>query len=152
MADLSGEGRSPQQRQLARQHLRFGWWSLVLFVATGLVLEAMHGLKVSWYLDVGNETRRLMWTLGHAHGTLLSLLNVAFGLAVLALPTRDPRRQALASRCLLAATVVLPAGFFLGGVAVYGGDPGLGVLLTPLGGLLLLAGVLLTAWGAGGPD
>lgn len=141
--------RSPEQQQTARQHLRFGWWCLAFFLTTGLVLEALHGLKVGWYLDVGNETRRLMWTLGHAHGALLSLVNMAFALAVLVLPARNPRWQAVASRCLLAATVLLPGGFFLGGIAVYGGDPGLGVLLTPVGGLLLLVGVLLTACGAG---
>ncbi len=32
-----------------------------------------------------------------------------------------------------------------GGIYVYGGDPGPGVLLSPVGGVLLLAAVLLTA-------
>ena len=32
----------------AHRHLRVGWWSLVVFVAMGLVLEAMHGLKIGW--------------------------------------------------------------------------------------------------------
>jgi len=39
----------------------------------------------------------------------------------------------------------MPAGFFLGGVRVYAGDPGVGIVLVPVGGLLLLAAVLLTA-------
>jgi hypothetical protein len=32
----------------------------------------------------------------------------------------------------------IPAGFFLGGAVVHGADPGLGILLVPLGALLLL--------------
>jgi hypothetical protein len=44
------------------------------------------------------------------------------------------------------ANIVLPGGFFLGGVTIYGGDPGLGILLVPVGAFFLLAGVLLTAW------
>jgi hypothetical protein len=51
----------------------------------------------------------------------------------------------LASRCLLGALVLMPAGFFLGGLFFYGGDPGIGVLLVPPGGLLLFLGVFLTA-------
>lgn len=54
--------------EYARRHLRFGWWSLLFFLTFGLGLETLHGLKVGWYLDVENETRRLMWTLAHAHG------------------------------------------------------------------------------------
>jgi hypothetical protein len=41
--------------------------------------------------------------------------------------------------------VCLPGGFFLGGVSFYSGDPGLGVLLVPVGAVLLLAGVFMTA-------
>jgi hypothetical protein len=40
---------------------------------------------------------------------------------------------------------LLPGGFFLGGVFLYSGDPGLGVFLVPLGALTLFVGVLLTA-------
>ena len=63
---------------LARRHLRLGWWSLLVFLVLGGVLETLHGLKVGWYLDVDNETRRLMWTLAHAHGSLLGLLHLGF--------------------------------------------------------------------------
>ena len=37
------------------------------------------------------------------------------------------------------------AGFLLGGIQIYGGDPGIGIVLVPLGGLLLLYGVGATA-------
>ena len=65
--------------------MRFGWWSLLLFLTLGIVLEAMHGFKVGWHLDVGNEARRLLWTLAHAHGTLLALIHIGFALTVRAL-------------------------------------------------------------------
>ena len=57
-----------------------------------------------------NETHRLMLRLGHAHGTLLSVLNIAFAasLARLSLPAIA---RTLASRCLTAATLLVPGGF-----------------------------------------
>jgi hypothetical protein len=56
--------------------LFFGWWALLCYVSLGITLEVLHGLKIGWYLEI--ETRRLMWTLGHAHGGLLALVNVVF--------------------------------------------------------------------------
>ena len=52
------------------RHMKFGWWSLCLFMLLGFFLEYLHGFKVDYYLNVGNEMRRLMFTLAHAHGTL----------------------------------------------------------------------------------
>jgi hypothetical protein len=140
------EPPEPRAHDRSRLHLRFGWWSLLAFLSLGIVLEALHGFKVAWYVDVANETRRLMWTLAHAHGTLLALVHVVFGLTLRAMPGPAPRRSAAASACLLAASILLPAGFFVGGIVIYAGDPGLGILLVPAGAVLLLAGVLLTAW------
>ena len=131
-----------------RRHLRFGWWSLLVFLTLGIALDAMHGFKVGWYLDTVNETRRLMFTLAHAHGTLVGLMQLGFAATVRALPGWTTRSRDLASALLLAAGVLLPAGFLLGGVVVYDGDPGLGVLLTPIGAGVLFAAVLLTALGA----
>jgi len=42
---------------------------------------------------------------------------------------------------LTGATVLLPGGFFLGGAMIYAGDPGVGILLVPVGALLLLVAV-----------
>lgn len=128
----------------AARHLRFGWWSLLVFLTLGLVLEALHGFKVGWYLEVANSTRRFSWTLAHAHGTLLALINLVLGATMHRL-TWSARTRRLASACLLAATVVLPGGFFLGGLFPYEGDPGIGIFLVPLGGGLLALGVLLVA-------
>ena len=105
----------------------------------------MHGFKVGWYLDVSNEARRLTWTLAHAHGTLLALIHLAFAYTLGWLPEASSRRRRLASSCLIGASLLLPGGFFLGGIVIYDGDPGLGVLLVPPGALLLLAAVLATA-------
>ncbi len=134
---------------LARRHLRFGWWSLLFFVILGLALEALHGFKLVSYLGAKNETRRLMWTLAHAHGTLLGLLNVLFALTVRQLPEWAARERGMASGGLRGATVLMPAGFFLGGVHFYAGDPGVGVVLVPVGAVLLILAVFLIACGAG---
>ncbi|HEV8542602.1 MAG TPA: hypothetical protein VGR78_09435 [Verrucomicrobiae bacterium] len=130
---------------LARRHLRFGWWSLLLFLTFGIVLEALHGFKVGSYLRVSNETRRLMWTLSHAHGTLLALVNLAFVPVLRIFRTWPAPGKDFVSASLLGASVLMPVGFFLGGLFIYAGDPGLGILLVPLGGLLLFCAVLWTA-------
>jgi hypothetical protein len=127
-----------------RLHLRFGWWSLCLFGALGLLLETLHGFKVRAYLDVSNDTRRLMWTLAHAHGTLLGLVHVAFA-ASLPLIRLDAGRLRLASTSLILASILLPGGFFLGGFGFYAGDPGLGIVLVPVGAILLLISAALVA-------
>ena len=131
---------------LERRHLRFGWWSLLVFLTLGVGLEGLHGFKVGWYLDVSNEARRLTWTLCHAHGTLLALIHLAFAYTIGGRRAGESRRRRVASRCLLGASVLLPGGFFLGGIVIYDGDPGLGILLVPIGGALLFAAVGATAW------
>ena len=130
---------------VVRRHLRFGWLTLLVFLTLGLVLEALHGFKVQAYLSVMNETRRLMWTLAHAHGTLLGLAHLGFAFTAQCNPVWTARPRAVASYALVAANVLMPGGFFLGGVWVYAGDPGLGILLVPVGGILLLLAVSLTA-------
>lgn len=133
---------------LVRTHLRIGWASLLLFLSLGIGLEALHGLKLGFYLDVASEPRRLLWTLAHAHGTLLSLVHLGFALTVHLLPDWTGRARGWASWCLTGATVLMPAGFFLGGLFLHGGDPGLGIALLPLGAGLLFAAVVLTLRGA----
>ena len=129
----------------ANRHFRIGWWSLLLFLTLGIFMEVLHGFKIGWFLDVGMETRRLMWRLAHAHGTLLSVLNIAFGGMVLWIEDWRVVRRTIASHCLAMAVVLMPAGFFLGGVYIYDGDPGLGIMLVPVGAALLFVAVLMTA-------
>jgi hypothetical protein len=130
-----------------RSHLRFGWWSLLVFLTLGIVLEGLHGFKVGWYVNVSTQTRRLLFTLAHAHGTLLGLVHIAFAVTVAHLPGWAGTPRKLASACLMASTFLLPGGFFLGGLIIYHGDPGLGILLVPLGALLLFISVLACATG-----
>src|SRR5919204_72101 len=71
----------------------------------------------------------------HTHGTLLALVNIAA-----ALTARIVERFTLRSSvsfALIWAAILLPAGFFLGGIVIYDGDPGLGVWLVPVGAALL---------------
>ena len=119
----------------AGRNLRFGWWSLLVFLSLGAVLETLHGFKIGWYVDVGNEARRLMFTLAHAHGTLLALVNIAAGLTA-RIVDRFALRPSV-SFSLIWAAILLPAGFFLGGIVIYDGDPGLGVWLVPIGAALM---------------
>jgi hypothetical protein len=124
--------------QTSDRTLRFGWWSLFVFLFLGLGLETLHGFKLGWYVDVGNETRRLMFTLAHAHGTALALVNIAAGLTT---RTKGFDLRPSISVTLIWTTVLLPGGFFLGGIVTYDGDPGLGIWLVPIGALLLFYAV-----------
>ena len=116
-----------------------------MFGGFGLVLETLHGFKVAVYLDLTNDTRRLMWTLAHAHGVGLALVHLIFALAVQLDLAGPAGRFPLVSRCLLAASVLLPGGFFAGGTVDYGGDPGLGILMVPVGAIFLLAAAVFLA-------
>jgi hypothetical protein len=114
----------------------------------GLVLELLHGFKIQGYLAVSNETRRLMWTLGHAHGVLMALINIVFALH-LETPRALPQGIRVISGAMIGAAVLLPSGFLLGGISFYEGDPGVGVILVPIGAVLLLFALLRLARHAG---
>jgi hypothetical protein len=148
-ARAAEEGDGPVD--LRRRHLRLGWWTLALSVALGLGLQALFAWKARFYVDASASSRRLMWTLAYAHGALLALVNVAFAVTSVHLRAARAGRLALASACLVAATLVVPAGFLLGGATAYGGDPGLGVLLVPAGaiGVLAAAGIVAREGGRG---
>ena len=125
------------------RNLRFGWWWLLVFLSLGGVLEALHGFKIGWYVDVGNDIRRLMLTLGHAHGTALALVNIAAGLTARHFANFDFRPSV--SLTLIWAGILFPVGFILGGIVTYGGDPGLGIWLVPIAAILLFYSVLSIA-------
>jgi hypothetical protein len=88
-----------------------------------------------------------MWTLAHAHGTILALVHVAYGTVARVMPELQPPQapQRLASNALIGASVLLPGGFFLGGVRFYAGDPGVGIAIVPIGAALLLTAIVLIA-------
>lgn len=132
---------------LARKHFRFGWWALLCFLSLGALLEAFHGFKLGYYLDVENDARRLAFRLAHAHGTLLSLINVAFALTLASRFAPSLAAAGRASPLFVVATFLLPGGFLLGGLFVHGGDPSVGIFLVPLGALALFVAVFLVARG-----
>ena len=136
-----------QERELVIRHLKTGWIGLLIFLSLGVLLEVLHGLKLPVYLDVRNSTRRLMWTLAHAHGTLFSLIHLAFACSLTVLGNKNGKSLPAAklrttSRCLTGAIVFLPLGFLLGGIWIFDGDPGPGIFLVPIGAILLLIGVV----------
>lgn len=125
--------------------LSSGWLGMAVFLTLGIVLESFHALKVGDYLDAGNETRRLLWTLAHSHGTLLSLLNIAYALTAMSVNFKVNTARWIV-RWLIIAQWLLPLGFLLGGVSVHGGDPGLPILIVPFAAVSLLFGAALTAY------
>ena len=122
--------------------LVFGWILLAIFLPLGMTLEALHALKLPVYL--GSPLRRELWTLAHAHGNLLGILCLVFAsIGERAIPDEKARRSI--SRWLRIGAVSMPLGFFLGGILNFEGDPSLGILLVPLGGLCLLYALLRAA-------
>jgi hypothetical protein len=123
---------------------RTGFVLLAISLPLGVTLEALHAFKVQGYLQ--GPVRREMWRLAHAHGTLLAILLLAFA----ALAERHLRGPALPgiSRDLRIGSVLMPLGFFLGGVLNSEGDPSLGILLVPVGALFLLVALVRAAAGS----
>jgi hypothetical protein len=121
--------------------LRAGWILLALSLPLGVTLEALHGFKVQVYLR--SQVRHEMWRLAHAHGTMLGILLLVF--ATLAERHLAPGKRAPISRDLRAGSVLMPLGFFLGGVLNSEGDPSPAIVLVPIGALFLLAALVRAA-------
>jgi len=123
---------------------RFGWTSLLLWAGLGLVLESAHGLKLSSYLD--DEMVRLLLRLAHSHGVGLALVVLVYGSSgVPLLASRSDGGRPIGTLLRLGA-LILPLGFLLSVLGHTDTDPGLGILLSPLGAMLLLAGLGRMAW------
>ena len=131
---IAEEGAPSADRALVQ-----GCAMIAVFLTFGLVLESFHLVKLPFYLDV--RLRRELWTLAHAHGTLLGVVLVAVSLAAPRL-LDDPRRWGAASRRLRLGALLVPAGFLLGGIGAAEGDPSPFILLVPAGALVLLAGLV----------
>ncbi len=118
------------------RHLRLSLASLAVFLATGLWLEAMIGLRAAGWVD--DPLRREMLRLGHAHGAILSVVNLAlaWGMHRLATPDAWARRVRVAAWL---GAVCVGVGFFGGGLWHGPSDPGPLVLIVPAGALMLLA-------------
>jgi len=130
----------------ARRCRRFAWTSLAAWALFGLALEAAHGFKLAAYLD--DNLRHTILRLAHAHGVVLALVVLAFA-ASLPAGADDGDGVPAARRTgllLRAGALFIPAGFALGGIAPHEGDPGWPVVLVPVGGLLLVGGLVRMAW------
>jgi hypothetical protein len=137
---VSDDVHQAEVDRVVDRHLRAGWWGLAVFVVLGAVLELLHAIKSPLFLDAGRETTRLLLRLAHAHGTLLSIVNLAYAFTV---RLRPPAGRPVVSAALLSALVLVPGGFFLGALSASGGDPGLGALLVPPGAVALFLGAAL---------
>ena len=149
MSLSTNEGVEKLRRRLAGRHHLVGWIGLLIFLSLGGFLEGLHGFKVGAYLDPGHRLRRELWTLAHAHGALLSLVQIAFAVGLLHFGRWSEARLKLASFFLIDSVVLIPLGFFLGGLEHTESDPSAGVLLVPLGALLLMFAVglqIASAW------
>lgn len=132
----------------ARRALVAGWLLLAIAIPMGATLEALHAYKVQGYL--ASSVRRELWTLSHAHGNLLGILCIAFA-SVAERAIADPRSRARIAARLVAGALLLPAGFFLGGILNSEGDPSPGIVLVPLGALALMDGLVRAALAVAAP-
>lgn len=123
-------------------HLRASIGLVGLFLATGLWLEAMYGLRAEGWVD--DPLRREFLRLGHAHGGLLGILNVALAWALERLCTPAPWARKIRVAALLGAALV-GFGFMLGGLLHGPTDPGWPVLAVPAGAMMLLSALVATA-------
>ena len=121
------------------RHVRWSLVCVAVFLTMGLWLEAMMGLRTRGWMD--DTLRRELLRLGHAHGGLLGLLNLALAWAMerLSTPLRWARRIRVAA---LMAAVCVGGGFVLGGLLHGPTDPGPAILLVPAGAMTMLACVV----------
>jgi hypothetical protein len=128
-----------------RQALVQGWISIAVWMTFGLLLEGLVGYKTPAYLL--DDTRRELFRLAHAHGTLLGLILLAAALSGQLFKLAPPRAAWISLRL---GAVLMPIGFLLAGVWHYESDPGLGIWLVPPSALLLIFGVIAFALAARG--
>ena len=123
-----------------RALLRQGWISLAIWIAFGILVEGLIGYRIPALLD--DLIRREMFRLAHAHGTLLNIVLIIVAICVRLELIQIGRLAALGLRL---AAVLLPVGFFLGGLWHFRDDPGVGIFLVPIGALALLAAAVSIA-------
>jgi len=124
-----------------RLTLRTGYGLLAVSIPLGLTLEALHGFKVRAFVQ--SEMRSELFRLAHAHGTLLGILCLVF--AALAEKNVPEASRTSIARFIAWGSVLMPLGFFLGGILNSEGDPSLGIVLTPAGAVLLVIALVRCA-------
>ncbi len=126
----------------AERHLRATIALLALFLASGLWLEAMLGLRIQGWVD--DPLRREFLRLGHAHGGLLALVNVGLAWALERLQTPSAWAEKIRVAALSGAALV-GVGFMVGGLTHGPTDPGWPVLIVPAGAMAMLASLVAAA-------
>ncbi|HYV48399.1 MAG TPA: hypothetical protein VFA20_26245 [Myxococcaceae bacterium] len=126
--NAQGQAATAATAPAAEVHVRAGWTLLALGLAFGVTLEALEAFRVSWV--VADAWRNRLWSLAHFHADAMGLLNLVY---------RPYARGAAESRALAAGSALIPVGFVLGGLAHSEGDPGLGILLVPVGATLVIS-------------
>ena len=121
------------------------WWGLAFWLAFGLLIEGLIGFRTPLYLQ--DPVRREMFRLAHAHGTVLSLLLLIANIYIQKGLTAPP---AAAVWSLRLGILLMPTGFLLGGIWHHESDPGIGVFLAPLGGVMIIFGVAAIAMSSRG--
>lgn len=116
------------------------WFSLAFWLSFGLLLEGLIGFRSPAYLQ--DATRRELFRLAHAHGALLSILLLVVWLYLQGKHISPPNA---ALRSLQAGAILMPVGFLLGGAWHYESDPNALVFLAPLGGVMIIFGVIAIA-------
>jgi hypothetical protein len=122
-------------------HLRASVVVVAVFLAMGLWLEAMYGLRAEGWID--DPLRREFLRLGHAHGGLLGLLNIGLAWTLERLATPAAWASKIRVAALLGA-VLVGVGFIAGGLLHGPTDPGLPILVVPAGAMLLLTSLVAT--------
>ena len=136
----------PEEKKLDPKHTEGfalasqGWFGLAVFMAFGLLFEGLIGYRSPAYLN--DPIRRELFRLAHAHGTILSLLLL---IADLFLTSRQIAIPRAAMWSLRAGAIVMPVGFLFGGLSTTETDPHFSIILSPIGGVMLIFGVVAIA-------
>jgi uncharacterized membrane protein YgdD (TMEM256/DUF423 family) len=117
------------------------WLSIAVWMSFGLLLESVIGYRVPAYLN--DPVRRELFRLAHTHG---ALLNIVLLLASLCIDRGLVSPGTIALWSLRIGVVLMPLGFLLGGIWHFEGEPGIGVWLAPLGGIMVIFGVISLAF------
>ncbi len=148
MAQKTDQTDEPAKAQLTEKpspNLPFislqGWFGLAFWMSCGLLFEGLIGFRSPSYLQ--DATRRELFRLAHAHGTILSLLLLIVNVYLQNKLIAPPKIGVYA---LQIGVLLMPLGFLLGGIRHYESDPNPLIFLAPLGGLLIIFGVVTIAF------
>jgi hypothetical protein len=110
----------------------------------GLSLLRFLSRRAPGYLD--NPVRQNLFRAGHAHAGVLVILALV-GLLYVDATDLSPGMQSLVRRCLVAAPVLMPAGFFLSVASPTATRPNAAIALVYVGALSLAVGTVTLGFG-----